>query len=273
MTDRTAVVAPLTDWSAAVRARARIGHTLEVHESIGSTNDRARELLSEVGGDGGVVLAEAQTAGRGRRGRTWLSPSALNLTLSVALRPALAAADGWQLGLATALATLDACRSAVPASGLGLKWPNDVVADDGRKVAGLLLETVTSGDRLSGAVLGIGINVNWLPSDMPADIARHATSLSSLAGAEVDRVALLDRLLDSLDDELVRVEAGRSPLARYRAACVTLGREVTVDTASGVVEGTAVDLDGTGSLVLETETGRIALSAGEVATVRGGQRS
>jgi BirA family biotin operon repressor/biotin-[acetyl-CoA-carboxylase] ligase len=108
---------------------------------------------------------------------------------------------------------------------------------------------------------------------MPADIARHATSLSSLAGAEVDRVALLDRLLDSLDDELVRVEAGRSPLARYRAACVTLGREVTVDTASGVVEGTAVDLDGTGSLVLETETGRIALSAGEVATVRGGQRS
>lgn len=273
MTDRTAVVAPLTDWSAAVRARARIGHTLEVHDSIGSTNDRARELLLEVGGDGGVVLAEVQTAGRGRRGRSWLSPSGLNLTLSVALRPALASADAWQLGLATALATLEACRGAAPASGLGLKWPNDVVAADERKVAGLLLGTVMSGEQLTGAVLGMGINVNWRPSDMPAEIARQATSLSSLAGAEVDRVALLDRLLDSLDEELVGVEAGRSPLARYRAACVTLGRDVTVDTASGVVQGIAVDLDANGSLVIETDTGRVALSAGDVATVRGGQPS
>lgn len=265
---RTAVVAPLTDWSAAVRARSRIGHTIEVHASIGSTNDRARELLLEVGGDGGVVLAEVQTAGRGRRGRTWLSPSGLNLTLSVALRPALSAADAWQLGLAAALATLEACRTAAPASGLGLKWPNDVVADDGRKVAGLLLETVMTGERLTGAVVGMGINVNWHPSDMPSDIAQGATSLTSLAGAEVDRVRLLDRLLDSLDDELAGVEAGRSPLARYRSACVTLGSEVTVDIASGVVRGTAIDIDETGSLVLETEGGRTTLSAGEVTTVR-----
>ena len=270
MSDRTAVLAPLTDWSAAVRARARIGHTLEVHETIGSTNDRARELLVEVGGDGGVVLAEVQTVGRGRRGRTWLSPSGLNLTLSVALRPALAAADAWQLGLATALATLEACRTAAPGSVLGLKWPNDVVAGDERKVAGLLLETVMSGERLTVAVLGIGINVNWRSSEMPAEIARQAASLSSLAGADVDRVALLDRLLDSLDDELVAVESGRSPLARYRAACVTLGREVTVDTATGPVHGTAVGIDASGSLVLETPGGRVALSAGEVASVRGG---
>ncbi|MCA1672491.1 MAG: hypothetical protein LC799_09890, partial [Actinobacteria bacterium] len=121
MTDRTAVVAPLTDWSAAVRARSRIGHTLEVHDSIGSTNDRARELLLEPGGDGSVVLAEVQTAGRGRRGRTWVSPSGLNLTLTVALRPALSAPDAWQLGLAAALATLEACRNAVAGSGLGAR--------------------------------------------------------------------------------------------------------------------------------------------------------
>ncbi|MCA1588482.1 MAG: biotin--[acetyl-CoA-carboxylase] ligase [Chloroflexi bacterium] len=271
MTDRTAIVAPLTDWSAAVRARSRIGHTLEVHDSIGSTNDRARELLLEPGGDGSVVLAEVQTAGRGRRGRTWVSPSGLNLTLTVALRPALSAPDAWQLGLAAALATLEACRDAVAGAGLGLKWPNDVVAGDGRKVAGLLLETVMTGERLTGAVVGMGVNVNWQPADMPPDIAGHATSLSSLAGGEVDRVSLLDRLLDSLDDEIVRVEAGRSPLARYRAACVTLGRDVAVDIATGVVRGTAVDLDETGSLVLEAEGGRIALSAGEVTTVRGGQ--
>jgi BirA family transcriptional regulator, biotin operon repressor / biotin---[acetyl-CoA-carboxylase] ligase len=270
MTDRTAVAAPLTDWSAAVRARSRVGHTLEVHDAIDSTNDRARELLLEVGGDGGVVLAEVQTAGRGRRGRTWLSPSGLNLTLSVALRPALSAANAWQLGLAAALATFEACRTAAPASGIGLKWPNDVVAHDGRKVAGLLLETVLTGERLTGAIVGIGINVNWQPSDMPPDIARAATSLTRLVGADVDRAALLDRLLDSLDDEVVGVEAGRSPLARYRHACVTLGKEVTVDIANGTVRGTAVDLDEAGSLVLETDGGRVALSAGDVTTVRAG---
>lgn len=269
MTERTSVLAPLTDWSAAVRARARIGHTLEFHESIGSTNDRAHELLFEAGGDGGVVLAEVQTAGRGRRGRAWISPGGVNLTLSVALRPALAAADGWQLGLATALATLEACRTATPASALGLKWPNDVVAGDERKVAGLLIETVMSGERLTGAVLGIGINANWRPAEMPEEIAGRAMSLSALAGADVDRVALLDRLLDALDEEVLAVEAGHSPLARYRAACVTIGREVAVDTAAGIVHGRAVGLDANGSLLLETTGGQIALSTGEVANVRG----
>ena len=269
MADLTSVLAPLTDWSAVVRPRERIGHTLEVHERIGSTNDRARELLSEAGGDGGVVLAELQTAGRGRRGRTWLSPAGLNLTLSVALRPALPASEAWQLGLATALATLTACRTASPAAALGLKWPNDVVAVDERKVAGLLLETIMSGERLTGAVLGIGINVNWRSSEMPDEVGRGATSLASLAGADVDRVVLLDRLLDALDDELVAVEAGRSPLVRYTAACVTIGREVTVDTAAGTVEGMAVGLDARGSLLIETMGGEVALSTGEVANVRG----
>ena len=269
MADLPAVLAPMADWSAVVRPRARIGHTLEVHETIGSTNDRARELVFEAGGDGGVVLAELQTAGRGRRGRTWISPPGLNLTLSVALRPALAVADAWQLGLATALATLDACRMASPAAALGLKWPNDVVAGDERKVAGMLLETVLTDERLTGAVLGIGINANWQPSDMPDEVGDTATSLASLAGADVDRVALLDRLLDSLDVELVAVEAGRSPLARYRAACVTIGREVTVETAAGTVEGTAVGLDARGSLLVDTPAGQVALSSGEVASVRG----
>ena len=269
MADLPSVLAPMADWSAVVRPRARIGHTLEVHDSIGSTNDRARELLFEAGGDGGVVLAELQTAGRGRRGRTWISPAGLNLTLSVALRPALAAADAWQLGLATALATLKACRAVSPPDALGLKWPNDVVAAGERKVAGLLLETVLSGERLTGAVLGIGINANWQPSDMPDEVGRTATSLAALAGADVDRVALLDRLLDSLDDEIVAVEAGRSPLARYRAACVTIGRDVMVETATGNVEGRAVGLDASGCLLVETSAGQVALSSGEVASVRG----
>lgn len=264
-------LALLTDWSPAIRPRARLGHTIEVHETIGSTNDRARELLDEDGGDGSVVLAEVQSAGRGRRGRAWLSPPGVNLTLSLALQPAIGAETAWQLGLATALATLEAC-SRVRGADLGLKWPNDVVAGDGRKVAGLLIETVTSGTRLAGAVLGIGVNVNWRVDDMPDDISERATSLASLAGGDVDRVALLSDLLDALDEEVSAVEAGRSPLDRYRRACVTLGAEVTVDTPAGLVRGRAVALDDIGALVVDTDSGRVSLSSGEVLSVRGGTR-
>jgi BirA family transcriptional regulator, biotin operon repressor / biotin---[acetyl-CoA-carboxylase] ligase len=152
---------------------------------------------------------------------------------------------------------------------LGLKWPNDVVSADGRKVAGLLLETVTSGTRLTGAVLGIGINVNWLGEEMPDEIAERATSLASLAGTEIDRVVLLTELLDALDGEIGAVEAGRSPLDRYRRACVTLGAEVSVDTADGLVSGRAIALDEIGALVVETGRGPVALASGEVISVRG----
>lgn len=268
MTHPTAATAPRTDWSAAIRPR-RIGHTIEVHDLIGSTNDRAWELLADEGGDGAVVLAEEQSAGRGRRGREWLSPPGVNLTLSAAVRPDLPARSAWQLGLATALATFGACREVAPGVGLGLKWPNDVVAGSGAKVAGLLLETIMLGDRLSGAVLGIGINVNWRPEEMPAEIADRATSLLALTGAEVDRVVLLGRLLDRLDAELLALESGRTPLPRYRSACITLGQEVSVELASTTVAGRAVDLDETGSLLLDTPAGRLTLPTGEVVALRG----
>ncbi len=253
-------------WAAAERPGARIGRSIEVQASIASTNDRARALLDEGDGEGWVVLAEEQTAGRGRRGRSWLSPPGMNLTASIALRPAIRAADAWQLGLATALAVAQACRSVAPA---GLKWPNDVVAADDRKVAGLLIETAAAGDRLSGAVVGIGINVNWRRGSMPPEIAEGATSLADLAGAAIDRPALLRRLLEALESEVGAVEAGSSPLDRYRAACVTLGRRVAVATAKGTIEGVASGLDPTGSLVVDAPDGRHVLASGEVIRVEG----
>ena len=251
-------------WHEAIRPMRRIGHSIEAHASIGSTNDRARTLLEEAGLDGGVVVAEEQTDGRGRRGRAWLSPPGLNLMVSVALRPMLAASDAWQLGLSTALAVASACRSVAP---VDLKWPNDVVATDGAKLAGLLIETMADGDRLTGAVLGIGINVNWTRDEMPAEIA-HATSLADLSGVRVDRVLLLRGLLEQLDLEIAFLEAGESPLERYRAACTTLGAIVTVATPSGSVRGRAVDLDATGALVVDADDGRHVVASGEVVRVQ-----
>lgn len=254
-------------WDAASRPLRRIGHAIEAHDSIASTNDRARDLLTRADGDGRVVVAEAQTAGRGRRGREWISPPGLNLLASVAVRPRLAAADAWQLGLAAALAAADACAALAPVT---LKWPNDLVSATGRKIGGLLIETMADGDRLGGAVVGIGINANWQTAAMPAELRDSATSLADLAGAHVDRVALLARLLVALEAELDAIEAGRSPLDRYRARCSTLGRVVSVATADGSVNGRAVDLDPTGALVVEADDGRHVISSGEVVRVARG---
>jgi BirA family biotin operon repressor/biotin-[acetyl-CoA-carboxylase] ligase len=253
-------------WADA-NTRRRIGRALEYVPVIGSTNDRARELLVEADGDGAVVVADEQTAGRGRRGRTWQSPPGRNLYLSVALVPALAAVDAWRLGLATALAVAGACETVTR---VDLKWPNDVVAvADGRKVGGLLVETMVESDRLRGAVLGIGINVNWRRSEMPDDLRERATSLADLHGASVDREELLGRLLDTLEIEVAAVEAGTSPLARYRARCSTLGATVEVQTADGMVTGRALDLDSSGALVVEDGDGcRHVVLGGEVTRVR-----
>jgi BirA family biotin operon repressor/biotin-[acetyl-CoA-carboxylase] ligase len=255
-------------WTDAVRPGGRIGHAIEAYESVGSTNDRARTLLDE-GIDGVAVVAEEQTAGRGRRGRSWTSPPGRNLTASIGVELRLDAADAWQLGLAAALALRDAC-STVAATRVDLKWPNDLVAPDGAKVGGLLVETAIDGNLVRSAVIGFGINVNWRRAEMPSELAASATSLAELAGAEVDRVALLRSALAHVEQELDQLDAGQSPLERYRAACATIGAAVTVETSEGPVDGRAVDLDDHGALVVETGSGeRVTISSGEVVRVRG----
>lgn len=253
-------------WQDAAVSGRRIGHLVEAHVSIGSTNDRARELLAIPGADGVVVVADEQTAGRGRRGRSWLSPPGASLSASVALRPAIPAGGAWQLSLAAALAVAAACDSVAD---VGLKWPNDVVvAGDGRKVGGILIETMIDGDRLVGAVIGIGINVNWRRDGMPDEIRDSATSLMDLSGVRVEPVALLGRLLDALSTEIIAVERGESPLERYRRRCTTLGRSVDVAVGDTVVGGRAVDLDASGALIVEAADGRHVLASGEVLRVR-----
>nr|MDQ3345250.1 biotin--[acetyl-CoA-carboxylase] ligase [Chloroflexota bacterium] len=188
-----------------------------------------------------------------------------NLMLSVAVRPRLAAGDVWQLGAAAALGVRGGCAAF---AALALKWPNDLVSLDGAKVAGLLIETTIEGDRISAAIFGVGINVNWPRLEMPSGIAVGATSLAEIAGVAIDRADLLADVLDALDAELVAIEAGLSPLPRYREACVTLGTTVGVETATGRIEGVAVEVDDVGALVIETTAGRVSLTSGEVVRLR-----
>jgi len=260
--------APMTDpadWARAADPARRVGHAVEFHAEIGSTNDRARAALDEAGGDGLAVVADLQTAGRGRRGRTWISPSGVNLLCSVAVRPRIAPQLAGLLGIASALAVRDACAAFVPDAELAIRWPNDVIAADGRKVAGVLVETALEGGQLAEAVIGMGINVNWEP--MPDEVAATATSLRALAGTPIDRVALLKGVLAAVDAELLALEAGEAPLGRLRASSWLDGRQVTVDTGAGTITGRAAGIADDGSLLLDAEVGRLALSVGEVARV------
>lgn len=258
-----------TDWDAAAEPGRRVGQAVEFHPSIGSTNDRAWELL-RAGREGIAVVADLQTAGRGRHGRAWASPGGVNLMVSIGARVDLAPEHAWRLGAAAALALLEASRSVVTPSSaatLALKWPNDLVDARGGKLAGLLAETAIIAGRVHDAVIGVGINVNWRRTEMPREIADRATSLCELQGLEVDRVALLGRYLDSLDQRLSAVERGRSPIDGFRAASWLTGRQVEVSagerTCAGVVAGIGED----GSLLLETDGGQIGLGYGEVTRV------
>ncbi|TMB53777.1 MAG: hypothetical protein E6J47_09040 [Chloroflexi bacterium] len=122
-------------WPDAADPGRRVGRAVEYHAAIGSTNDRARELLAEPDGEGVAVVADLQTAGRGRRGRVWVSPPGVNLMVSVAVRPAFGPDLASLLGLSVALALRASCSSVAPDAGLAIRWPNDLVDGLGRKVA------------------------------------------------------------------------------------------------------------------------------------------
>jgi BirA family transcriptional regulator, biotin operon repressor / biotin---[acetyl-CoA-carboxylase] ligase len=247
-------------------------------ESIDSTN---RYLLDEAraGAPAGVVaVADYQTAGRGRRGRRWSAPAGSNLLVSVLLRPRLPAQQRHLSSAAVTLAARDAVRRVTGAT-LGIKWPNDLVITDGRKVAGVLAETDTDDGERPAVVVGIGINCNW-PGDGDADalgegahvedLAR-AVSLRQLSGGPVDREAVLSGFLEGLGP---RVDALDEPSTRarlqadLRAACTTLGTLVRVELADRTIEGTASDLTDDGHLVVDTDRGPEKVVTGDVVHLR-----
>jgi BirA family biotin operon repressor/biotin-[acetyl-CoA-carboxylase] ligase len=255
------------DWLTAADASRRIGRAVEIHPEIGSTNDRAREALHGSDGEGLAVVADLQTAGRGRRGRSWQSPPSVNLMVSVAVRPRIEPGMAGLLGIAAALAVREACAAEVPGHDLLIKWPNDVVTVDGLKLAGLLVETALEEGRLSEAVIGVGINVNWPRGEMPPDVRERATSLLELRGEPVERVGLLGRLLTALDGEVAALERGASPVARLEAVSAISGQRVTVDLGAERLDGRAAGISDEGFLLLDTDAGRVALSMGEVVGV------
>lgn len=257
---------------AALAPRLRV----EVIDETTSTNAVAAERARSGAGEGLVVVAEHQTAGRGRLDRAWETPPRSGLTFSVVLRPQVPATSWPWLPLLTGVAVAGCLRDRGWA--VGLKWPNDVLVEDAagaaRKVAGILLERVETPTG-PAAVVGVGLNVSLTRDELPVPTATSLTlERRSGVAVEVDRTELLAALLQRLWKEYDAWRtggAGSSTRLRtsYAAACLTLGRDVRVELpAAGPLSGRATRVDRDGRLVVEGPDGEVVVGAGDVVHVR-----
>jgi BirA family biotin operon repressor/biotin-[acetyl-CoA-carboxylase] ligase len=232
-------------------------YEVEYHETIDSTNARARDLAVD-GRANVVVLADAQTGGRGRLDRAWSSPSG-GIWLSILIRPDVPPTQAPAYTLAAAVATTRAVREAgVDAS---IKWPNDVLVGD-RKLAGILTEMEGEADRVSWLVVGIGINANVDAADLPTD--RPVTTVREEVG-DVDRRELTQSLLAAFHELTVDLQ---QVLPAWRKLSSTLGQRVRVETPGEEIVGDAVDVRFPGSLVVETAEGTREVTAGDCEHLR-----
>ncbi|WP_411967009.1 biotin--[acetyl-CoA-carboxylase] ligase [Haloferax sp. YSSS75] len=299
-TDEGYVVTDVPEYGGpAIEYGLAVDYDVEFHETLTSTNDRARELASE-GASDVVVVAREQSASRGRKDREWSSPDG-GVWMSVLVRPDEPPAFAPLFTLAMAVAVCDAAREAgVDAS---IKWPNDVIvsrppwratsdgsSDSGesdvvpaseasggpsaeadasnteqlphpyRKLCGILTEMEGEADRVSWMVIGAGINVNVDPQTLP----EGATSVAAEASA-VERRVFVQRVLERFDELRTDLD---SVLPAWRERADTLGRRVRVHTAGGVVEGDAVDVEHPGTLVVRTDEGETRVHAGDCEHLR-----
>jgi len=242
-----------------------VGREVHVFRQTASTNDVIEKLARDGVPEGAVAFAEAQTQGRGRLGRSWISPAGKGLWFSVLLRPRLRPQETTRLTVAAATGLARAIQAQ---TGLSpeIKWPNDLLLR-GRKVAGILTELTAELDQVRHVVLGIGIDVNQSADDFPPALRPLATSLRIEGGRSWDRTELAARVLRELDHDYGRVLSGafEAVADEWEARCITLGRAVVVAMGDRRIRGQAEALDDDGALLLRTEHGRLErITGGDV---------
>ena len=239
---------------------APIGHRIIYHPVVTSTMDVARQEAEQGVEEGTVVLADEQTVGRGRFGRRWVSTPGLDLSLSIVVYP-----DKWacsRLSVAACVAVMRAIRDLY---GLAptLKWPNDVLIG-GKKVSGILVETTFQDSDVRYAVIGLGVNVNFDPTENPSN-SFQATSLAAELERPVQREEFLQAVLMSMGDIYVHLSGWGNVWEEWQAWMETLGQKVQVRWGQQTEEGFAEAVDGEGNLILRRADGSVvSLAAGEV---------
>ena len=262
---------------AVLRIGSQLARSVEIHEELGSTQERARELACGDAEHGTLVISRVQTGGRGRLGRRWGSPPG-GLWMSLVLRP------DFEVFFASRITQTAAVAVAKALWELGvearIKWPNDLLVE-GHKICGILAESSIgntpvasksvrpdpSARRLDHLLLGIGMNANLDPEDLAVP-DREVTTIRSGLGHDVELVDLIELLLRNLETELHRIEDFDAVLADWRVLNCTLGRRVRVQKFGETLEGTAVDLSPEGALVVETVYGDVELFEGEIEHLR-----
>ncbi len=227
-----------------------IGEEVLIFDEVDSTNQIAMEMGAKGGEDGLVVIAESQLHGKGRLGRTWISPKGVNLYVSVLLRPEF---SPHQASVLTMMASVAAAAAISKTTGLDakIKWPNDILVEQ-KKVSGILTEMNAEEEKINYVVIGIGINVNMKKEDLPGNLRMPATSLMESLGRRVDRIEVLCAFLESLDSnyEDLKNRGIMSIVQKWRMLCSTLNKRIKVVLPGEVIEGVAEDITLEGGLVV-----------------------
>lgn len=238
-------------------------------DTVDSTNTLLKRMASAGAPHGTVAIADRQTGGRGRMGRSFQSPSGLGVYLSILLRPECSPADLMHLTCASACAMCDAIESSAGFRP-GIKWTNDLVYH-GKKLVGILTELGIKPDgSVDYAIIGIGVNCCQSLSDFSPELHTKAASLSMVTGKNIDRSLVAAAMMESLYQMSLTLLSSRDTwLSRYRRDCITIGKDISVVRGGSVRRGKALDVDDLGALVVQFDDGEVqAVNSGEV-SIRG----
>jgi BirA family transcriptional regulator, biotin operon repressor / biotin---[acetyl-CoA-carboxylase] ligase len=238
------------------------GKRIRLYDVIDSTNLRALDLIREGEEEGTLVIAEEQTAGRGRRGNVWFSERGKNLLFSLIIKPRISRDSFGLISLTAALSVAKAVQTLYKFSP-ECKWPNDVMSD-GRKFCGILPEGVMRGREFLGISLGIGINVNQI--NFPSEIAEKSMALSLLAGKELDRFELLAEILLHLEKNFRKLGEGHEAeiLDEWKSFSSQLERKVSINVDGKIFKGIVEDVTKDGSLIIRDKEKKLKILAGDV---------
>jgi BirA family biotin operon repressor/biotin-[acetyl-CoA-carboxylase] ligase len=242
-----------------------IGTKTHLFSNVDSSNTVAFQLALKGASEGEVVVVDSQTAGKGRMGRRWESPTGVNIYLSIILRPLFPPSKIPLITLMTAIACVEAIEEVtqmLPA----IKWPNDLLLGE-KKLGGILTEADMEMDRINFVIVGIGINVNMRSSAFPPSIRDTATSLREALGRQVSRVLLIQVLLRKFEQWYTRFKEGRGEAikGRWEELARIRGKEVTIDFMGETVQGHALEIDADGALLVQEAGGEVKrIVAGDV---------
>ncbi len=249
----------------------KFGRTIHWYDTIDSTNNRARQLAIDGAEEGTLVIANYQTSGKGRMGRRWEAEPGTNLTFTLILTPQIPAADTGIIPLIAGLAVAQAIESVTRKRPV-CKWPNDILMD-GKKVCGILAESVIDGTAVRAIVVGIGVNVNQ--TNFPPDLGETATSLLLATGERYARTQVLAAILGQFESLISYLERRKRDefLKQYEAYTTMIGTAVTLTHSAGTANGIVAGIDSEGGIMIRGADGKTSTwYAGDVSLISGGLR-